>query len=252
MWQWGRYITGIYILLGGWGIFAQQVGVELQFASERPNSYQYVLRAGIAFDATICLDTALEVEIPLLPPEGMFPVFLLPCTDTITGVPIMTQEDFRPVPHVSDSVVHQIHIQRDGYPLHIRWTVASIVDSARLADPFEVYVYNLTKEDSAVIDNNAVGELSLQIWYRASVSRVVEHSQVFASSPALCVPREQRWIQIQRFRSLPFAQGELRDLNGRLVAKIPLRQGKGQLPSVNLSGVYVLSVKQQGILLLIY
>ncbi len=252
MWKQGRYIAGICILLGSWSIFAQQVGVELQFASERPNSYQYILRAGVALDATICLDTALEAEIPLLPPEGLFPVFLLPCTDTITGVPIMSQEDFRPMPQTSDSIVHQIHIQRDGYPLRIRWTVAGIVDSARLADPFEVYVYNLTQEDSAVIDNNAVQELSLQVWYRSSVSRIVDYPRSSPSFPALFVPRERRWVQIQHFRSIPFVQGELRDLNGQLVAKIPLRQGKAQLPSVNLSGVYILSVKQQGILLLIY
>ncbi len=229
-------------------LWTQGFRVELEFSSERPGSYRYTLEAGIDPEATLCLDTALgEVEIPLLPPEGLFPVFLLPCIDSITGVPVMTQKDVRPLPAVGERVEYHVFLQRDGYPLHIRWRLSN-VDSARLSDPFEVYVFRLDQQDSAVVDNTAVRELLLQVWYQLPASGIV--TPAAGSNSLVAIPRSVRELFLP---DAPFvAQGVLWDVTGSRKARVEVRQRRCQLPAPLQPGVYVLQFGQQKIGILVY
>lgn len=239
-------------LLSVSSLYPQRVSIELRLYTERPQSYRYSLEAGIHNEATVCLDTALgEEEIPLFPPEGFFPVFYLPCRDSITGVPIMTQEDFRPVPEdFLEPVVYNIQMQRDGYPLHIEWDMLPMeVDSAWLEDPFAVYRFPLHQQSSAVIDNNAVRELSLQIWYNqrltalseGAASRSFYYTYVITSgNPAISLEREYIDAHVQIF-----------DLYGRLLTHFPFTGSVLQFPQFP-SGMYFLRVSQQNFRVIVY
>lgn len=159
----------------------EPVYVTIHFSETGTNDADSIV-GGMATNATVCLDDSWnETEVPLLPPEGLFPVFELDCIDDITNLKVMSQVDMRPWPSSEvDSVVQDIKIQREfGQVLTLRWDgvdLPSRVDSIVVSDPFAIYVGRVDMPGELVIDNEFVRDMTLTWYIKDGNVDVVEES----------------------------------------------------------------------------
>ncbi len=200
------------------------------------------IQGGFSTTATLCLDESFdEVEVPLLPPAGLFPVFNLECVDEITDLKKMCQVDMRPWPAAGvDSVVQEIRIQREfGQTITLSWRGLEeniFVDSIVVSDPFGIYVGRVDLEGELEIDNEFVRDMTLT-WYFNPNRVSVDDTEIDVLHVYPNPSTSSQDIRIDNSRSIE--KISVYDVQGRTVA---VYDNSSQLTAPTVKGLYSLKI----------